>query len=163
MYKVFKVFFILFITVADIFCVFILFDEMRSKGLSAFDDASLFLLISLLIFSIPAFYFQFRTLRLFESKRFSEKDILDISLDEALDDKKDDSKIPLLLFLGNAAFGLVITAMGILGAMIFLLNASPNMVKYFQTRFLLVGGLLITGLSILLETFIHWKKYSKKA
>lgn len=162
MYKIFKILFILFITIVDIFCVFILFDEIRSKGIGAFDDASLLILVSLLILSIPAITFQYRTLRFFEARRLSEKNILDISLDEPIEGNSETKNIPSLIWLGNAAFGLEIFIVGILAAMIFLKNLSPNGAYVMNIRFILITGLLVMGFAIMLETWVSWSKYSNK-
>lgn len=159
MYKILKIIFILFLTVVDVFCVFILFDEIRSSGMNVFDDRSLLILVSLLVLSIPAFIFQYRTLKFHEFTLHSEKNILDVPIDVSGDEEPSKPTITRLLWLGNAAFGLEVFILGILAGMLLLENLQPlPRDNHDYLRITLVLSLLFFGMAMMIETWVTWNK-----
>jgi len=162
MHKIFKILFILFLAAADVFSMFILFDEIRRKGWHTFDDSSLLILVSILLLSIPAFIFQYRTTKKLESKILSEKNILDLSLDENGEAETSNPRIAWWIWLGNLAFGLEIFILGIIAGMILLENLPPNIDRPTYIRISMVSGLLVMGAAMIAETAITWIKYSKQ-
>ncbi len=163
MHKIFKILFILFLAATDLFSMFVLFDEIRRKGWYTFEDSSLLILVSLLLLSIPAFVFQYRTLKTLESRTFSEKNILDISLENI--DEADTSKatIPWWIWLGNLGFGLEIFILGIVSGMILVENLPPNINRHAFIRISVVFGLLIMGGAMIAETVTTWNQHSKQS
>ncbi|KAA3634535.1 MAG: hypothetical protein DWQ02_11265 [Bacteroidetes bacterium] len=163
MYKVLKIIFILFLTAIDLLSVFILFDEIRSNGMKVFDDRSLLILVSLLILSIPAFIFQYRTLRIHEFRLQNEKNILDVPIDATEEDEPSIRGINRLLWLGNAAFGLEVFILGILAGMLILENLQPlPRTNPYYLRILLVLSLLFIGMAMMIETWVTWIRLSEK-
>ncbi len=162
MYKALKIIFILFLTAVDVFCVFILFDEIRRAGRNVFDDRSLLILVSLLVLSIPAFIFQYRTLRSHEFRLHNEKNILDVPIDSTEGEGPNKPKITSLLWLGNAAFGIEVFILGILAAMLLLENLQ-SLPRHNQDylRITLVLSLLLIGMAMMAETWVTWKKLSQ--